>query len=82
MASDSEARRRTETEPRSNPAGKRPLALHGREMLCHEKELGLIGVIFRLLRESLGAIILITDPDKVLETLRLSEHVTQSRQAL
>jgi hypothetical protein len=42
-------------------------------VLCYAKGRVLAGLIFRMLRETLGAIILTTDPEKVRQTLRLFE---------
>ena len=50
-----------------------PLTPHGVGVLCFTNGRVLGGLIFRMLRETLGAIILITDPEKVRETLGLSE---------
>jgi len=61
-----------------------PLTPHGVGVLCYANGRVLSGLIFRILRESLGAIIMITDPEKVRETLGLLEnepgigHVTHS----
>lgn len=50
-----------------------PLTLHGVGMLCYATGRVLSGLIFRIVRETLGAIIIITDPEKVRETLQLLE---------
>jgi len=50
-----------------------PLTPHGVGVLCYAKGRVLAGLIFRMLRETLGAIILTTDPEKVRQTLRLFE---------
>lgn len=61
-------------DKRLGPAWKGPSTPHGRGMLCYGRGRSLGGLIFRMLRESVGAIILITDPEKVRETLGLLEH--------
>ena len=59
-----------------------PLTPHGVGVLCYTNGRVLSGLIFRILRETLGAIILTTDPEKARETLGLLEsepgrgHVT------
>jgi hypothetical protein len=42
-------------------------------MLCYTNGRLLSGLVFRILRETLAAIVLTTDPEKVRETLRLLE---------
>jgi hypothetical protein len=42
-------------------------------VLCYTNGRVLSGLIFRILRETLGAIILTTDPEKARETLGLLE---------
>jgi hypothetical protein len=51
-----------------------PLTPHGVGVLCYTNGRVLSGLIFRILRETLGAIILTTDPEKVRETLGLLEN--------
>ncbi len=51
-----------------------PLTLHGVGTLCYTNSRMLGGLILRILRETPGAILLTTDPEKVRETLRLFER--------
>ena len=51
-----------------------PLTPHGSWVLCYTSGRVLSGLLFRILRETLGAIILTTDPEKVRETLGLLEN--------
>jgi len=76
VVADSEGRRAAESGPYSGPAWveKHPSAPYQGEVLCGAKGRVLGGSIFRLLREGLGAIIMITDPEKVRETLGLLEN--------
>jgi hypothetical protein len=50
-------------------------------VLCYTNGRVLGGLIFRILRETLGAIILTTDPEKVRETLELLENKPGTEQA-
>jgi hypothetical protein len=50
-----------------------PLTPRGVGVLCYTNGRVLGSLIFRIFRETLGAIILITDPEKVHETLGLME---------
>ncbi len=50
-----------------------PLTPQGIGVLCYTNSRVLSGLIFRILRETLAAIILTTDPEKVRETLGLLE---------
>ena len=50
-----------------------PLTPHGVGVLCYAKSRVLGSLLFRMLCETLGAIILTTDPEKVRRTLRLLE---------
>jgi hypothetical protein len=52
----------------------RPSTLHGIGMLCYRNGCVLSGLIFGAVRETLRAIIMITDPQKVRETLELLER--------
>ena len=58
----------------------RPLTPHGSWVLCYTSSRVLGGLIFRILRETLGAIILTTDPEKVRETLGLLESEPEIEQ--
>jgi len=57
-----------------------PLTPHGVGEPRHTKNRVLSGSIFRMLRETLGAIVMITHPEKVRETLGLLESEPGIRQ--
>jgi hypothetical protein len=57
------------------------LTPHGTAVLCCRNGRVLSGSIFRILHETLGAIIMITNPEKVRETLGLLEGEPEVRQA-
>jgi len=73
---DSEASKAAGIRRRSNLAWMKscPLTPHGAGRLCYTNGRVLSGLIFRMLCETLSAIILITDPDKARETLTRLEN--------
>jgi len=70
---DSETCRAADSSQPLGRAWKCPSIPHGRAMRCYAKGRSLGGLIFRVLRESAGAIVMITDPETVRETLGLLE---------
>jgi hypothetical protein len=75
IVSDSDARKAAEIARRSSLTWmtKCPLTPRGIGALCCTNGRVLGSLVFRILRETPGAMILITDPEKVRETLGLPE---------
>ena len=59
-----------------------PSTPHDAGVLCYANGRALARLIFRILRETAGAIILTTDPEKVRQTLRLFESEPEMGQPI